>query len=474
MVIRWILLALALTAVVIAVTTIRPVSTPGPLARDFEAYWSAGAEQNNHTDPYGRAIWISERGIPGVDARRYELLPFVGPPHTLLAWSLAARLRYERATYVWWIVLAASLLGLVVTVIAASGVGGSAQCLLGVLLLAVTFGPITSNLALGQIALPAFLGGSLVVVFARRWWPAAALAACLAFAQPNAAIGLISQLGRNRATLAIATGALVTYALGAIEAGWAWPFVYVRAIAEHRRAEEFAAIQFSPASIAFDFGASPAAAHAIAAVVAVATVVCAIRLAFVVRDAFARFAAFSALSPMIAGFFHEHDFVVAFGAAAWCALRSRGAVRSTALAGTLLAGFDWFGLAQRPSGIAQSALLGVAAFAAFLALGENSEAPRAIPVAVGLVLLAGGAAIIALRHPAPIWPDALPIIHYPADATAAEVWRVEQLASGLLATVPAWGALRALSLLGCALLAYAIYRHPSYYRTARRRSDGSS
>ena len=374
--------------------------------------------------------------------------------------------------------LASSLLGLVATVIAASGTGLSALRSVGVLLLAVTFAPISSDLALGQVALPAFLGAALAVVCAGRCWLAAALSVCLAFAQPNAAIGLTSQLGRNRATLAIAAGALATYALGAIEAGWAWPLAYSRAITEHRTAEEFAAIQFSPSSIAFDFGASPAAAHAIAAVFAVAAVLAAVRLAFVVRDAFPRFAAFSALSPFVAGFFHEHDFVVAFGAAAWCALRARGAVRNVALAGTLLAGFDWLGLAQRPSGIAQCFVLSVAAFVAFLALGKASEIRRAVPVAAGLVLLVGGAAAIALRNPVPVWPDTLAAIHLPAGATAAAVWRGELRASGLLAPVPAWGVLRTFSLLGCALLAYAVgtskYPHPSYYRTARRRLGGSS
>jgi uncharacterized membrane protein YkvI len=193
-------------------------------------------------------------------------------------------------------------------------------------------------------------------------------------------------------------------------------------------------------------------------------------LALAVRDAFARFAAFSAIVPFLAGFFHEHDFVVAFAAALWCALRTTGVARMLSLVGTLLVGIDWLGLAQRPSGVAQSALLIAAAFAAFLALGERVEFRRAVLPAVVVAALFAGAALAATRNPVPVWPDALTNFHAPAAANIAAVWLSEQRASGLLAAVPAWGLLRSLSLLGCALLVYAIgitkYRRPSCCRTA--------
>ncbi|HLX26764.1 MAG TPA: hypothetical protein VKR05_07200, partial [Candidatus Cybelea sp.] len=82
MVTRYWLFAAGCLAVAIAVFAVRPVRTPGPLARDFEAYWSAGKTANAHMDPYGKAIWEAERGIAGVNARRDELLPFISPPHT--------------------------------------------------------------------------------------------------------------------------------------------------------------------------------------------------------------------------------------------------------------------------------------------------------------------------------------------------------------------------------------------------------
>lgn len=463
---KWWLLAAAGVAIAVAMIAARPIATPGPLSRDFEAYWAAGNTYGAHADPYGREIWDAERGIAGVDARRTELLPFVGPPHTLLFWRLAARLSYERAASVWWFVLGVSLLALVAAIIHASGMRLDAAGSIAGTLLALSFAPITSDLALGQIALPAFLGATLVVVLARRYWLAAALAACVAFAQPNAAIGLASQIGRTRATLAIALGALLTYLLGALATGWEWPLRYLTALGEHGRAERFSAIQFDPASLAFDFGATAHEARIVELVIAIFAVAAALALAIRVRDAFARFAGFSALAPFVTGFFHEHDFTAAFAAALWCALRTRGAIRIVALAGSLLTGFDWLGLAQRPSGIAQSALLGGAAFAAFVALGVRSDARAAVPVALLFAGLIAVAATIALHSPVPVWPDAQAAIHLPANAGVAAIWHEEQRATGLLAPVPAWGLLRVCSLLGSALLAYAIYRHPSYCRTA--------
>ena len=463
---RSVLLALACLCVAIAVLAVRPVRTPGPFARDFEAYWSAGVTQNAGLDPYGREIWKAERGIAGVDARRPEPLPFVGPPHTLAAWSLAARVPYQTAAYVWWSALVLSLLALTAAVIRCSGVPFEPPTLLGGIVLAIAFAPLSSDLALGQLALPAFLGAVLVVALADRSLPAAALAASLAFAQPNAALALVSQLGRNRATAAISAGAVFAYLLGARMRGWDWPLWYVRHAAAHAAAERFTAIQFGPAAIAYDFGASPAAATAIAVVAALLAAAAAVAIAVAVADRFARFAGFAALTPFVAGFFHEHDLLVAFAPALWCALRTKGTTRALALAGTLLAGVDWLGLAQRPSGIVQSALLGAAASLAFIALGEDAEFRIAVPVAGAAAALMGCAALVAVRHPVPVWPDALPAIALPATAPIAAVWFDEQRASGLLAAVPAWGLLRSFSLLGSALLAYAIYRRPSCCRTA--------
>ncbi|MBV9719892.1 MAG: DUF2029 domain-containing protein [Candidatus Eremiobacteraeota bacterium] len=463
---RIVLLATAFVAISIAVIALRPAATPGPPARDFEAYWAAGRTFNDRADAFGRSIWKAERSIGGVDSRRDEVLPFIGPPHTLLGWSLAARLPYEAAVRLWLCILGVASLALVGTVMYASGAPPNASSFLAAVLLAIAFAPLSSDLALGQLALVAFLGATFVSALADRWWVAAACAACVAFAQPNASLGLFSQLGRNRATLAIAVGAFTTYMLGALAAGWAWPLSYARAVSAHRLAEQFTAIQFDPASLASALGAPPDASRAISLIVAGLAIAAAIALIARVRDSFARFGACSALTPFVAGFFHEHDFIVAFAATLWCALRTNGTPRAIALAGTLLVGIDWLGLAQRPTGIAQCALLAVAACAAFLALGDRIERRRTIRIMMLVGALFAGAATFAVHYPVPVWPDALGNLHVPPTATISAVWFEEQRASGLFSIVPAWSALRSLSLLGCALLAYAIYRHSSYCRTA--------
>ncbi len=456
--------ALAFACIAIAVLAVRPHSTGGPVLRDFEAYWAAGRTWNAHADPYGRSIWNAERMVDGVDARRNEVLPFVGTPATLLVWAALARLPYAAAAVLWSAMLAAFLLALVAAALYGTVRPTLAQ-FLAALALALAFGPITSDLALGQLALASFAAATLVAASGARSPSFAAAAACVSFAQPNASLGLASQIGRNRQTLAIALGVLAAYLLGALAAGWAWPLAYARVISAHAAAERFVAIQLTPASVVFGFGATPVAAIAAAAIVALLSIAAAIVLALRVRDGFARFAAFAALTPFVAGFFHEHDLVVAYAAALWCALRTAGMTRSIALAGTLLVAVDWLGLAQRPSGIPQSALLAAAVFAAFAALGKNSRARGALVAAIAFSFVFAAAAWLAVGHPAPVWPDALRALHAPV-APIATQWANEQRATGLLAQVPAWAGLRALSLLGCALLAYAICRHSACRRTA--------
>ncbi|HEY6326200.1 MAG TPA: hypothetical protein VIW73_06790, partial [Candidatus Cybelea sp.] len=117
---RWLLCA-ACGVIAIAVFAARPVRTPGPVARDFEAYWAAGCAHDAGADPYGRTIWNCERRVPGVKAARDELLPFVGPPATLLAWGVVARSSYDAAMRPWWAVLAIALLALVAAVAAGAG-----------------------------------------------------------------------------------------------------------------------------------------------------------------------------------------------------------------------------------------------------------------------------------------------------------------------------------------------------------------
>jgi hypothetical protein len=373
--------------------------------------------------------------------------------------------------------LVTSLLVLIATVLCATTATIGPVRIFAAIAIAIGFGPITSDLALGQLALPAFVGAVLVAVTAQRSLPVATASACIAFAQPNLALGLISRLGRARVALALLLAAAITYALGSFYAGPAWIVAYPRILRAHAIAEQFSAIQITAMSIAYGFGASPLAAQLVQAGVALLAIVAAVQLARRV-DGFARFAGFSALLPFVSGFFHEHDLIVAYPAAVWCALRTQTTSRALALAGTLLVCVDWLGLAQRPTGVVQSALLATAALAAFAALGEGTQLREARAVAPAFAAVFAVAAWLATQNPAPVWPDPLGMFHAPLGASLAAVWSAEQNASGLFAQAPAWALLRSLSLLGCALLAYAIatskYQHPSCCRKARLRSDESS
>jgi hypothetical protein len=456
-------LGLGCVFVAVALFFARPVATPGPALRDFEAYWSAGAAWNARQDPYARAVWSAQKRVPGVDGSRDEVLPFVGPPATLPLWSLFARLPYAAAASVWWTALALALLALLLLLARVCGGRTTPHAVFGLLVLALGFGPMTSDLALGQIALLALLGATGCVVFASQA-VVASLGAFVAYAQPNVAAGLLSQLGRNRATLALALGAIAAYLAGVAGMGWAWPVEYARILLAHADAERFTAIQLSPAAIAYGFGFPAALATWLGYAVAIAAVAAAVALARRTSDRFVRFAAISALVPLVAGFFHEHDLVVAFPAAASCAFRARGSARILAALGTLLVAIDWLGLAQRPSGIAQSALLAAAALAAFAFLGEEADLRDTFVAGLCAAPVFAFAALLGTGHPAPVWPDTLGSFHASAGDTVAGVWHAEQRVAGLLAVNPAWAFLRMLSLLGCALLATAVARTSSLAR----------
>ncbi len=330
--------------------------------------------------------------------------------------------------------------------------------------LAISFGPITSDIALGQFALVAAFGACLLVVW-RRTVPAA-IGAVLALGQPNLVPALLSQLTRKRALVAIGVAVVVTYVVGAIAAGWTWIGSYAALLSAHAAAERLSAIQITPAAIAYGLGAPPSIALFVAIVVAVAAIVFAIRIAARTADPFARFAAFGALTPFVSGFWHEHDFVMAFPAVAWCALRTTRSTGGIALIGALLVAVDWLGLAQRPSGILQSALLAVAAWCAFIALRPGAVTPALGSATCVVLAIFAGAAMLASAHPAPVWPTAMHAPSLPANASGAQLWAAQQKATGLDRPVAAWAILRALCLAGCALLAAAIYSRSTYYRTA--------
>jgi hypothetical protein len=466
------LLAASIVLIVLGLTVARPAKTWGPLLRDFEAYWSAGQTYDTGGNPYGRDIWRAEMTVPEVDANRNEVLPFVSPPATLPMWRAISRLLYDVASRLWWVTMVAAMMGLIALTLRASGERVTLFLFFSALTLAVGFGPVTSNLALGQIAIVAFFGATFVAC--RYEWPVLnEIAAFVAFFQPNVALGLLSQLGRNRTTFAIVVGGIASYVVGALVMGWNWPITYLELVRAHNASERFSALQLTVGAIAHGLHASPAVETLATVAAALAAVAAAVAIWRTVEDRFARFAAISALLPFVATFYHEHDLITAFPAAIWCAVRTRGTARLAGLFGTLLAAIDWLGLAQRSEATAQSALLATGALVAFVALGEETDFRVALRGALPVAALFAVAAWLGSANPLPVWPYHLGSFHPLATLPVSTVWMLEQERNGILAIVPPWSLLRALSLAGCALLAVAIYLHSPYRRRASTLQDAN-
>ena len=452
----------ALVAIGLAFSLFRPPATQGPFARDFEAYYAAGATWNEGGDPWSRAVWSTERAIGGVDAARDELLPYVGPAAALPLFGALARLPYVVAVRVWTTFLIAAFVALALASLALVRARGAAA-LFGAVLLGIASGPGLSAIALGQAALLSAAGiACALVAYERRAIAAGAAATLLAGLQPNLALTLVARMRDRVAVVSAAAGALAFGALTLAAGGGVHGFLaYVHRLLEHADAERFVAIQHTPGAIAWAFGAPPPLALAITtacAIVAIAAVVVAtVRERLDARDG--TLLALAA-SPLAVPFFHEHDFVVELVPLIVLAVRAQGTARVWAGVAAALICVDWFGMAQRPAGAAQIVALGIAFACAFVTLGKGARATRAdLAPFVAIVVLACATAPLGRAFPAPVWPDALPA-HYraPAAADASAVWAGEQRAAGLAVRQPAWGALRALPLAGCVILGFAIVR----------------
>jgi hypothetical protein len=414
-------------------------------------------------------VWPVERTIPGVDASRDELLPYVGPAAALPLFGALARLPHATAVRIWAGLLAAAGAALLLAALALAGTRRVAA-LFGALAAVVPSGPVLSAFALGQAALIAAAAIACALLAlerrARRAASPGTLAAggamLLAAIQPNLAIVLAARLRDRAAAIAALLGtaafAVLTLAEGSGVRGFA---EYVHRLGEHGRAERFTAIQHTPAAIAWAFGAPQNAALALgtacalAAVVAAAVTVVRARLSAVDGTLLA-----IAALPLAVPFFHEHDFAVEALPLCVLAVRAQGAARALAGLALVAIGVDWFGFAQRTNAVPQILLLGFAVACGFVVLGSGARVTRAdaAPFAA-LLALACLAVPLAFAHPAPTWPDALPPgYRAPQTADASAVWAGEQRAAGLETRQPAWGALRALPLAGCVVLGFAIVR----------------
>jgi hypothetical protein len=450
-------------ALVLAFTVFRPPSTPGPLERDFEAYLAAGATVNAGGDPYSRAIWTVERRIPGVNAGRDELLPYVGPAAALPFWSLLARLPYIAALVVWTMVLLAALAGLLLAALRLAHAPSDAWTVGMGGVLAFASAPAIAAVALGQTALVSAAGVAGALVAYRLRWPAGAFGATLlAAVQPNLALALVARL-RSRWDIVLAASAAAAFGVITLSAGGGSPgFVaYLHRLGAHGAAERDVTIQHTPTAIAYSFGLAPQAAALLGTAVAIIAVAAAI--AVIVRerlDATTATLVTCALLPLALPFFHEHDFIIEVVPIVVLALRARGRARALASIAAVLVLVDWFGFAQRHVAGGQIVCFGLAVALSFASLNPRKPGRGAQPDLWGLAAFAALAAIalpLGLIKPAPTWPDTLPV-RYHADPAAdiSGVWAAEQRAAGLTAREPAWGLLRSLPLAGCVVLGAAL------------------
>ncbi len=201
------------------------------------------------------------------------------------------------------------------------------------------------------------------------------------------------------------------------------------------------------------FGATPGAAGIIALALTVAVV--ALVLAQCAFGGYApndRLALACAALPLTLGFAHEHDFAIAFFPALVTVRRARGATWVVAAVALLGAGVDWLGLAQRPTGVAETTALTLAAALGLAALVRDRLRPyHFVPLAMAAAVALTGAAVAG--HPLPTWPDGLGAnFHVPFSVPAPAVWHAEQIRSGIGALDPVWAALRLASLASCALV----------------------
>lgn len=433
----------------------RPAPTQGPALRDFESYYAAGVTWYYRGDPYGREVWRTERTIPGVVAARDELLPFVGPPFGLPLWSALGALPWPAAILVWEAVLVLALAAIAFAPLRLAGGPLNLLDVPAVLAIVAGFGPLTSGIALGQVAV---VSCAAITVFPllllQRYGLAAAATVLAAALQPNLAIVLAARLGERRAWIALAFAATVA-AGGSLIAvgGFAGLTRYLATLRAHAAAERFLAIQTTTGAVARALGASAHVAGLTAAGLAFITVA-----AVVLQCASRRYgpnerlALACAAAPLALPFAHEHDFAIVFLPAVLTLRRARGRAWVVAAIALLGAGVDWLGLAQRPDGATESALLTFAAACGAAALARERLRPyHFLPVLVALAAL--GVGILAGQHRLPTWPDGLGSdFHVPLAASAPELWHLEQLRSGIGALDPFWGTLRLLSLGASALI----------------------
>lgn len=433
----------------------RTPDTGGVALRDFEAYYAAGGTWHYHGDPYGREIWRVERQIPGVQAKRDELLPFVGPPFSLPLWEALSQLPWAWACALWRAVMIAAFCAIVLGSLRLAAARIDRFDVVAALALGGTFAPLTSGVALGQVAVPAVAAIVTIPLLLRvRFAYAATLGAIVAALQPNLAIVLAARLREPRTWIAFSGACAVVAGGSAVAmAGLGGIGHYFSVLRDHAEAERFIAIQTTVSGVARGLGADGRLAGTIAFAVAIAVLagIC-VQLASRRYSATDLFAIACAALPLALPFAHEHDFVIAVLPAVLVLRRARGTAWLLAAIAAIALSVDWLGLAQREGSTPEAAAFAAAcACSLFVLASHHSKAMMALPLGAALCVVA--IAVPAAHHPLPTWPDRLPLaFHVERTLPAAAVWQAEQRVAGIAGLDPYWALLRLAPLAGCALL----------------------
>lgn len=442
---RRILGALATILVAVALLALRPSGEPGVPLRDFSVYYSAGATWLAHGDAYSTAIANTEHTLPGSRADLGEMMPYFGMPAMLPVFALLARFPYAQAALIWSLIGVLSIVVILIALRSLLRLDNEQTWFAAIVLL--SFVPVTSAITLGQSALPAH-AAALIALACAGLPIATGIAIAISSLQPTAALGSLALLGSLRGRFAIAIGAAIVYTLGVVGDGPMWPLHFAQVLADAGSAEHQDLIQYTPASVLYGFGISPG----ISGIIAVGAVVAAAYGVWRTSSLLHRFAIICAAMPFVAGFFHEHNFVVLLLPLLLCLMNGRHAW--VAIVASVLVSMNWLDFSQQPQGVWQDCLLALGFLCACGALtcGSTGKAfLRAAPIALAFIAVG---AYVGTHHPLPIWPNDMTVVHASPTTSAAQIWKQEQLQTGLLQPDATAALLRSFALLGSALLFY--------------------
>ncbi len=401
--------------------------------------------------------------LPAFQASRFELLPFVGPPSSLLLWAAFGAMTYADAAVVWSgvMVTSAALLMIIPARLALRRIGRADA--VSLLLLALSYGPLVTGISVGQAALPAVaaVGVAILCAARRQWLPMAAATIAAGILKPNDALVIAATARELAASLALASSAIISgLASLSVAHGIHGVTAYLEVLLNQWTSERLYAYQFTPASIAYGFGMASHAAATLGTIVSVAAmgvIVAAIRFT---RASLVDGAAIAcALFPFVLPFEHEPDMVIALLPALLVVFRASGWTWGIGAVGAVLLCANPFALTQGwPGLVFVITMAGVASLQLAALAPIACKRARFVPLFVVPMLMLGIGLFAPSNH-LPLWPATLPAhVTVAPGASAAAVWRDELIASQLEKRLPWVSLLRTLTLCGCACVGAAMIR----------------